>query len=369
MRILYLSKAYTPHDYRILDVLSRSDHEVFYLRLEEGAMSAERRPLPPGIRPILWKGAGSWWTFPWMLRNLRRVLRDLKPDVVHAGPVQQGAFLIALAGYRPLVTMSWGSDILIDARRGFGRWAACYTLNRSSALICDCDVVRQKAIQLGMPADKIVVFPWGVDLDLFSPGSNGELRSKLGWESAFVLLSNRSMEPIYGVDIVVKAFIRAVKIDEELRLILLNDGPLRYQFQTLIRKAGLEDRVYFAGRIENDKLPAYYRAADLYLSGSHSDGSSVSLLEAMACGVPVVVSDIAGNREWVTPGENGWWFPDGDEEALADMIRVARKAPKGLSAIADRARAVAEERANWRRNSRKLLEVYKLVSEAEENSL
>ena len=58
-----------------------------------------------------------------------------------------------------------------------------------------------------------------------------------------------------------------------------------------------------------------YRAADLYLSASHSDGSSVSLMEALGCGLPVLVSDIPGNREWVTDGEQGWLFPDGDDAA------------------------------------------------------
>jgi glycosyltransferase involved in cell wall biosynthesis len=101
------------------------------------------------------------------------------------------------------------------------------------------------------------------------------------------------------------------------------------------------------------------------VSASHSDGSSVSLLEAMACGKPVVVSGIPGNREWVTPEENGWLFPDGDAASLADRILHAAEQPAGrLSALGHGGRVVVEARADWSRNQRKLLEAYQRAMEA-----
>ena len=117
------------------------------------------------------------------------------------------------------------------------------------------------------------------------------------------------------------------------------------------------DRVQFAGQVRQDDLPDYYCSADLYVSASHSDGSSVSLMEALASGLPAIVSDIPGNREWITPGEQGWLFPDGDDEALASLILQAyRSAP--LPALSSR-RQLAEQRADWPRNF-KTIEAYQL---------
>jgi glycosyltransferase involved in cell wall biosynthesis len=98
--------------------------------------------------------------------------------------------------------------------------------------------------------------------------------------------------------------------------------------------------------------------ADLYVSPSHVDGSSVSLLEALACGLPCLVSDIPGNREWIEEDVNGWSFRDGDAEDLAGKISLAIKSRKFLPRIGELARKTAEEKADWKKNFGKLLEAY-----------
>ena len=83
---------------------------------------------------------------------------------------------------------------------------------------------------------------------------------------------------------------------------------------------GVLDRVQFGGQVSQRDLPRWYHKADLYISPSHIDGSSVSLMEALACGLPALVSDIPANREWVSEGVNGWLFPDGNADILADRF-------------------------------------------------
>jgi glycosyltransferase involved in cell wall biosynthesis len=121
--------------------------------------------------------------------------------------------------------------------------------------------------------------------------------------------------------------------------------------------------VSFPGQVSYDELPGYYRSADLYLSASHSDGTSISLLEAMACGKPALVSDIPGNREWVTAGENGWWFPDGSAEALAEAIIEAAELRSQLPGMGRAARCTAEQRADWEKNFPELLRAYRLAEQ------
>ena len=108
-------------------------------------------------------------------------------------------------------------------------------------------------------------------------------------------------------------------------------------------------------------LPRYYHAADLYVSASHSDGSSVSLMESLASGLPALVSDIPGNREWIMPGENGWWFPDGDAEAMAQAILQAVEQRERLPVLGAAARTLAEQRADWSKNFQQLLRAYDMA--------
>lgn len=364
MRILYFTRDYTPHDYRFLTSLAESGQEVLFLRLERRKRQVEDRPLPPEVEQIVWRGGQqpfSWRSLPAMVLALRRVLRQYQPDVIHAGPVQSCAFLTALAGGRPLVTMSWGSDLLVDAHQNpWMKGITRFTLRRSDILVGDCQAVQRAAEGFGFSGERVVLFPWGVDVEKFSPaGSDNGLRERLGWKDAFVILSLRSWEPIYGVDCVVRAFAQAAEVEPRLRLLLLGNGSLAGKIQSMIYEHHLYERVYLGGQVSQRELPRYYRAADLYVSASHSDGSSVSLLEAMASGLPVLVSDIAGNREWIEEGVAGWLFPDGDAGALAAGMLRAVSASSGLGDMGRRGRMLAEERADWRKNFPKLLAAYR----------
>ncbi len=367
MRILYFTRDYTPHDHRFLSALAATPHEITSLRLERRGMQREDRPLPPEVTQVIWRG-GSQPVEPLgglaLLPDLRRVLREVRPDVVHAGSVQTAALLTALSGFRPLVTMSWGSDLLKDADRDRRwQWATRYTLSRTAVLVGDCKAVEDKAAEFGFPRARVVLFPWGVDLQRFHPGEEPELLNRLGWpEDAFILLSNRAWEPLYGVDVLVRAFTRAARQEPRLRLLLMGGGSQAGLLRQMILDAGLLDRVHFGGHVANSELPRYYRAAHLYLSASHSDGSSVSLMEALGCGRPVLVSDIPGNLEWIAPGVQGWLFPDGSVDALEEgMLRAARLSPDALGAMGRSARALAEARADWGRNFPRLLEAYRLA--------
>jgi L-malate glycosyltransferase len=364
VRVLYFTRDYSPHDHRFLTALAKTEHAIFSLRLERQHIKREERPLPGEIEHIEWKGGRgpvSWKMYPGLVQDLKQVLHRLQPDVVHAGTIQTSAFLTALAGFKPLVTMSWGSDLLKDAERSvWMRWATRFTLDRTSVLVGDCQAVQDKAAQFNFPRERTVIFPWGVDLEHFQPGDS-PVRPQLGWEDCFVLLSLRSWEPIYGVDVLVKAFLRAARTAPQLRLILLGGGSQKDVLQTLIAESGLEDRIYMGGLTGFKALPDYYRACDLYVSASYSDGSSVSLMESLACARPVLVSDIPGNREWIDEGEQGWFFPPGDEDALTTAILQAYDQRMWLARMAHVCRRRAEERADWNKNFQKLQAAYQMA--------
>jgi len=364
-RVLYLSRGLSTHDQRFLTSLAETDYEVTFLRLENKLNHIDLNSLPGKIEilpPLHPKNDFRFFSLLKDLRKLKSIINQVNPDIIHAGPIQTCAFLAALTGFRNLVSMSWGSDILVDSEKNLlYKLITTYTLNRTAYLLGDCNAVTNKAIQFGFPKERIVTFPWGIDLLKFQPGENSELRNQLGWNDKFIILSLRSWEKIYGVEMVVNAFYEAVQQRPDLRLLLLGTGSLKAEIEKIIVEKDLESLVYLGGVIDQQNLPDYYHGADLYISASYSDGSSVSLMEALGSGLPVLVSDIPGNKEWIDHGYNGWLFKSGSVEDLTQSLLELYERRTKLSNIRLAARITAEDRANWQKNFQNLLRAYQMA--------
>lgn len=367
MRIIYFSRDYTTHDRRFLLKLSASAHAIYYLRLEDDGMRYEQRGLPGNVEIVNWEGGRhrattieSWLR---LMPALEAVIGDVQPDLIHAGPVQPCGFMTALTNFHPFLVMSWGSDILVDADKGaMWRWMTRFTLAQSDMLICDCETVRERALSLcpSYSSERIVQFPWGIDLAKFFPGSSTlHLRSQLGWNDSLIVLSTRTWEPRYGLDTLMEAFSLALSAEPRLRLLLVGTGSMAPQVTRWIEEGDLHGFIHCPGLISHEALPDYFRLADMYLSCSFSDGSSISLLEALATGLPVIAADNPSNREWVTPGENGWLADSASPEAYANsLLKAVCLSAEERTAMTCRNRLVAETRANWDLNFNKLLQAY-----------
>lgn len=360
MKIIYFSKNYTPHDYRFLSSLAKTEHEVFFLQLEANHRQTEDRPIPENVRQILWAGGKRefrWRDVPRLTLDLRRIIRAIQPDLIHAGPIQNCAFLVALSGFRHLLAMSWGYDLVMDAdKSAWMRWVTRYTLRRSAFFTCDANVTREKAIAFGVKPENTVVFPWGVDLQYFMPKT-----FKRSNVRTFTLFCSRTWEVIYGVDVLAAAFVKVASVNPDVNLILLGGGSQGANIRKILMNGGVMERVHFGGQVSQRDLPRWYHMADIYISPSHVDGTSVTLLEALASGLPCLVSDIPGNRDWVEEGVNGWLFRDGDADDLAEKIMLAIQSRRAWGKMGKAARKTAEERADWRKNFGTLLEAYEKV--------
>jgi glycosyltransferase involved in cell wall biosynthesis len=362
MKLLYFSPGYSTHDHRFLKAIVDGGHEAFFVQLEGNTRQIEDRPVPEGVTQVIWKGGRKpfqWHNLLSLTFDFRRLTREIKPDLVHAGPIQTCAFIAVLAGVRPLLTMSWGFDLMDDVHKNkWWEWVTYFVLRKTDFFTSDANVTRDKAIAYGMNPAKTVVIPWGVDLDHFTPNPDHWPR-KTGH---FTLFCNRAWETRYGVDVLARAFVKVAQQKDNVDLILLNGGSQGANIRRILQSGGVLDRVTFGGQISQTDLPRWYHMADLYISPSHVDGSSVSLMEALACGLPCLVSDIPANREWVEEGVNGWLFRDGDADHLAEKILAAMNQREKLPGVGESARWSAEMRADWKKNAAALMEVYRQMS-------
>jgi glycosyltransferase involved in cell wall biosynthesis len=360
MRILFFSTGCGVHEQRFLRALASSRHEIFFLALQTTP------GLPDGLRrvtQVFWPKdqLSSEDQLLCRMPALLDILKRVRPDFVHAGPVQTCGFLSVLSEYCPVAVMSWGSDLLVRPELDpLDRWTATFALRHAEIFICDAECVRMKALSLrGGAFRKILQIPWGVDLQQCAPDSQGsEIRRALGWNDCFVLISTRNWEKSYDIFVTLEGFAAAHKEFPAARLVLLGSGSLKRDIESFIRDNNLQAAIHCPGRVDEARIANYFQAADVYVSSAPSDGSSVSLLQAFATGLPVIVADAVGNREWVSD-ENGWLAQVASKHSFTDCIlKAARVGGSVRKRMSENNRRVAETRADWRVNSEKLLEMY-----------
>jgi L-malate glycosyltransferase len=370
VRVLYFSDNSSDHNRRFLEKLSSFGHEVWFLDASNGYSSEGR--LPGGVRGVAHRRVVSRGSDPSVyeefLSEFRSVLAELQPDLVHAGPIQGCGYLAALTGFHPLLVTSWGSDLLLDADRNpEWRRATTVALRGADGFMCDCDTVRKAAQGLAsIPDSRIAQFPWGIKNGTFSPvGPLPASASLPAEEGAIRLICTRSWEPPYEMNVLLEAFRLAYEENRWLRLMLLGDGSMASAVRDFIAGHELSKIVVTPGRVSPSELSGWFRSAQGYVSCARADGTSVSLLEAMATGLPVLVTDIPSNREWVRAGENGWLAAQGSANDFAEkMLRMASLTPTERAAMGARNQKIVAERADWDRNFPLLLNLYESLARA-----
>jgi glycosyltransferase involved in cell wall biosynthesis len=210
---------------------------------------------------------------------------------------------------------------------------------------------------------KLVEMPNGVDTEAFSPGSGSATRQELGIQEdavviAFVATLDRAHH-FKRLDVAIDALARLD--DGMVHLIVAGDGELRGDFAERARAAGVGGRVHFLGAVPHLKLPNVLRAADIFLLTTEPPESfGIVLIEAMACGLPVIATDYPGVRAVVQPGVNGLLVPRGDPDAAAAAIRwlLGPDGERSRAVMGTAGRGRAEARWNWPRLLDRMDEVY-----------
>jgi glycosyltransferase involved in cell wall biosynthesis len=261
-------------------------------------------------------------------RVVRGILARLQPDVVHAHTARPYGWQAGLAGYHPYVVTTWGSDVLLPLRGWRGRFWQHRTLSRADLVTVVSDYMGAAAVRNGAIADRVIEIQFGVDTRRYVAASvpRASLRRLAIDERPFVF-SPRAIKPIYNHETILEAFGR---LGTGYQLVMTSRNAEAVHLEWLraeIARRGLADRVRLVGDAAEDDMLALYQAAAVVVSAPHSDAFPISLLEAMACGTPMVVGDLPGIRavlEGVIPTAI---VPTRDAEALAAALRRTLELP------------------------------------------
>ena len=195
----------------------------------------------------------------------------------------------------------------------------------------------------------------GVDTDKFSP--DGE---SMDWDRPTVLFVGRFV-PAKDLSELLEGFAIVHKEIPESQLVLVGDGPLRERYETLSNSLGLNGAVSFTGYIDPDDVPDYYRGADVFALSSDHESFGMVLLEALACGTPVVAPEIDYIPQIVEDGQCGLLYCKGDENDLADSLRRILKAPKLATKLGSYGQKRAVNHYTWAQQSEHLHQIFRDV--------
>ncbi len=292
--------------------------------------------------------------------QIRGAVRARTFDVVdahYAYPDGAAAARVARRLGRPLVVTVRGSDLEVLARDSARRPAIERTLRRAGAVVAVSDSLRRRALDLGVPEERIHVVGNGIDLARFQVGDRGAARRALGLApDERVVLSVGRLDPIKGLDLLVEAAAHLPAHGAPVRIHLVGEGPMRAPLERAVRERGLDGRVLLHGERSPDALASWYAASDVVTLLSTSEGCPNVVIEALACGRPVVATRVGGVPELVREGETGLLVDRRDPALVAARLAEALGRAWDPDAIAGHVR----ERS-WDRVAERLLDVYRGV--------
>jgi glycosyltransferase involved in cell wall biosynthesis len=347
LRIALLAPASALHTVRWANALAARGHAVELISLH-----ASRGDLDPAVR-LHRLGPKPPAGYVLAAEPLRRLLAGLAPDLVNAHYASGYGTLARRAAYRPWALSIWGSDVYLFPRASpLHRWLIGGNLRAADRVFSTSRAMAEQALQLAPGLAMPYVTPFGVDTERFTP-QDGAPRD----EAAVTVGTVKALAPTYGIDRLLHAFALArgrlagedPEVADGLCLRIAGDGPQRRELERLAGRLGIAERVTFSGAITHAQVPAFLGGLNVFVALSRSESFGVAVLEAAACGLPSVVTNVGGLPEVVADGATGLVVPDGDLAAAAAALVALAADPPRRARMGREARRFVAEQYEWSR--------------------
>ncbi len=316
-----------------------------------------------GMLPKLKKNYLAKFQLPlFMLLYIYYTLKTVKTekiDLIHAHWIIPSGFVCSIVKQiirKPLIVSVHGSDIALIKNPLFKsigklilRSADIYTVNSTATKSSVLDVSKSNK--------DLMIIPMGVDLDLFKPS----LKRTNNSEKSSVILTVGRLDKNKGINYLINAMTRVISKFSETKLIIVGDGPERDNLANQIKKLHLEENIKLVGAIKKKDLPEFYNKADLFVLPSLNEGLGIVLLEAMACGTPVIGSNVGGVSDIIINGENGFFIKPGDSKDIAEKIILCLSDKTIIKMCSIKGLNTVNEKFAWYSIAEKFSNVYRVL--------
>lgn len=250
-----------------------------------------------------------------MMPKLKKFVKSFKPDIVHAHFLTSYGVLAHRLNFHPFIISVWGSDVFFDLENHKVLQKKMKETLKNADLVCSTSKVMTEPV---IPYRKDVkVIPFGVNTDQFKLIVKKE-------SSKIIIGTVKSLKPIYGIDKLIKAFSSLTQklTDLELELHIYGDGPEKEKYIELTNSLSVQSKVKFLGQIANNKVPDALNTFDIFANLSEFESFGVSVLEASACGIPVIASNIGGLKEVVVQEKTGFLVDQNNENEIIEKLSL-----------------------------------------------
>ncbi|MFC2175108.1 glycosyltransferase [archaeon] len=359
MKICYFADASSIHTHRWLSYFSGKGHEVHLVSLEKKRDDLDWRGVKfHHVKDIGFKKA---LLLPYYAPKFKKIVRGIKPEVLHAHYATKYGFLAHFTGFHPLVVTAWGSDVLLDPKDSwFTKVFLKMSLPKAEALTCDGSNTTNALTGLGVKPENIHRIYFGIDTKRFVPRARSEqLRKKLDLGNNPTIISLRTLEPLYSIDTLLKAVPLVLEKVPRAKFLVCGNGPQEQELKELAKTLGVEKSVNFVGRLSGDELPKYLASSDIYVSTSLSDsGLAASTGEAIACGLPAITTPSGDAKSMLGDKGRGIITPMKKPKVLAKNIVRVIKDKKLRNRLVDAGRDYILNVQAYNKNMRKMEQIY-----------
>ncbi len=281
-------------------------------------------------------------------RGLARLVKNREVDILHVNNLAPWPDALVASKLTGCVCIETFHGVEVGQHRFPWRKRTMFRVlaNRSAAVTAVSGAARQLLSELtDIAGSRVQVITNGIDCDAFTPPASREdkasRRTDLGLPAEGILLCCLAgLRPVKGHRELLRNFAE-VPAAKGMRLLLVGSGPEEAPLKELSLELGLENRVYFLG--QRHDVPGILKACDLFVLNSDTEGLSYAVLEAMACGLPIVVTAVGANPELVENGKEGWLYPVGDGSTLTGILNRIAGNPGNLEAMGREARKKVEK--------------------------
>lgn len=320
------------------------------------------------LLPQIWKLSGYFSGILWLFQ-VRKLVKKIKPDILHAHYIGVPAYLGVASGFHPLILTAWGSDVL-DAPKSsrLTAFMVKFVLGKADITLTTSDYLKEYLLEkFSVNEDRLLTMPWGIDLVIFYRGYTSEvkeLRTELGIDDgSFVILSPRNLKDLYRIQLIVQAMpVILAKYPNVILLILkgaAQDREYENGIEQLAVKLGVNRNVsLIRGGKKPQEMAVLYNASDAFVSIPRTDGFASTIMEGMTCGVIPIVGDLIVYHQYLKHDQNALFVNPEDPQDIADKLIYCIEHCELKEKFYDINVKIIEEREDWNKNAKQMEELY-----------
>lgn len=354
MRICYLADINSVHTKKWCNFFKAKGYDIHVISLTDGTIEGVRvHSLNLDLKKVQSNGFIYKFRYLFQINKIKKLVKEINPDILHSHYASSYGLLGALTKFHPFIISVWGSDVYEFPKKGLiSKCILKYNLAKCDTILSTSKIMGEETKRY--TNKNIEITPFGVDIDFFKPMTN-VIKDK----DKIIIGTVKSLEIKYGIEYLIKAFGELRKTYSNIELEIGGDGSQRDVLEDLVKHLSIIEDVKFLGRLTSKEVVEALNRYDIAVFPSLEESFGVAAVEAQACGIPVIASNVGGLPEATSPGVSSLLIEKEDVNGLCIALEKLIKDSELRAEMGSNGRKFIEENYNIEKNFEKVNQIYK----------